>query len=88
VLASLDSRPAAQLRARAFFAAGELHAPKRWLASCFCKTRATCAAWPCLPRSRPPPTSPTSAVQWLRRALAIDPYDPEARALAERFLPR
>jgi len=35
VLATLDSRPAAQLRARAHFAAGELRPPRRWLASCF-----------------------------------------------------
>ena len=31
---------------------------------------------------------PGRAAEWLRRALAIDPYDPEARSIAERLVRR
>jgi hypothetical protein len=88
VLASLDSRPAAQLRARALFAAGELRAAEALARILLLQDPRDVRSLALLAEIASAANQPDSAVQWLRRALAIDPYDPEARALAERFLPR
>jgi tetratricopeptide (TPR) repeat protein len=87
VLAALDSRAAARLRARALLAAG------RWSAA---ETLArilvgddprdirslTLLAEVALARG-----AESAAADWLRRALAINPYDTESRALLDRMAP-
>jgi len=62
VLATLDSRPGrAASRARRTLPPESLGPPRRWLASCFCRTRVTYAAWACSPRSRPLRNQPSRA---------------------------
>ena len=88
VLASLDSRPAAQLRARALFAAGELRAAEALARILLLQDPRDVRSLALLAEIASAANQPGKAGEWLRRALAIDPYDPEARALAERLLPR
>jgi tetratricopeptide (TPR) repeat protein len=85
VLSSLDSRPAAQLRARALFAAGELRAAEALARILLLQDPRDVRSLALLAEIASAANQPGKAGEWLRRALAIDPYDPEARAIAERF---
>ena len=87
VLASLDSRPAAQLRARAHFAAGELRAAEALARILLLQDPRDVHSLALLARIASAGGQPSKAGEWLRRALAIDPYDPEARSIAERIWP-
>jgi hypothetical protein len=85
VLADLDSRPAAELRARCHFAEGDL-AGAEGLARLLLHDRPddvrslTLLAETALARA-----SAQDARQYLGLALAADPYDPEARAVLARL---
>ncbi len=85
VLAQIDSRPAAELRARCHFAAGDM-AGAEGLARLLLHDRPddvrslTLLAETALARA-----SAEDARQYLGRALAADPYDPEARAVLARL---
>ena len=85
VLASLDSRPAAQLRARAHFAAGELRAAEALARILLLQDPRDLRSLALLAEIASTDNQPGKAGEWLRRALAIDPYDPEARSIAARI---
>ena len=86
VLAALDSRPAAQLRARAHFAAGELRAAEALARILLLQDPRDVRSLALLAEIASAENQPERVGEWLRRALAIDPYDPEARSIAERVL--
>ena len=88
VLAALDSRPAAQLRARAHFAAGEFRAAEALARILLVQDPRDLRSLALLAEIASADNQPGRAGEWLRRALAIDPYDPEARSIAERLLTR
>jgi tetratricopeptide (TPR) repeat protein len=77
VLAALDSRPAAQLRARAHFAAGELRAAEALARILLVQDPRDLRSLALLAEIASADNQPGRAGEWLRRALAIDPYDPE-----------
>jgi hypothetical protein len=85
VLATLDSRPAAQLRARAHFAAGELGAAEALARILLLQDPRDVRSLGLLAEIASAENQPSRAGEWLRRALAIDPYDSEARSIAERI---
>ena len=85
VLATLDSRPAAQLRARAHFAAGELRAAEALARILLLQDPRDLRSLALLAEIASTEGQPGRAGEWLRRALAINPYDPEARSIAERI---
>lgn len=88
VLAALDGRPAAALRARAHFVAGELAAAEALARISLAQDGAhatdigslTLLAEIAMSRGQP-----SDARAWLQRALASDAYDPEARAALARL---
>jgi hypothetical protein len=88
VLAALDSRPAAQLRARAHFAAGEVRAAETLARILLLQDPRDLHSLALLAEIAFADHQPGKAREWLRRALAINPYDPEARSIAERVLSR
>jgi len=88
VLAALDSRPAAQLRARAHFAAGEFRAAEALARILLVQDPRDLRSLALLAEIASADNQPGRAGEWLRRALAIDPFDPEARSIAERIRPR
>jgi hypothetical protein len=88
VLAALDSRPAAQLRARAHFAAGEIRAAEALARILLVQDPRDVRSLALLAEIAFADHQPGKAREWLRRALAINPYDPEARSIAERVLSR
>jgi len=88
VLATLDSRPAAQLRARAHFAAGELRAAEALARILLLQDPRDVRSLALLAEIASAENQPGRTGEWLRRALAIDPYDPEARSIADRVRPR
>jgi len=84
LLGTVDTRAATQLRARAYFIDGDLAAAES-LARVLLqdeqdRASLTLMAEIALARGRG-----EDARDWLRRALAIDPYDPEARAAMSRL---
>ncbi|HJX65440.1 MAG TPA: hypothetical protein VJ860_15975 [Polyangia bacterium] len=85
VLAALASRPAAQLRARAHFAAGELRAAEALARILLLQDPRDLRSLALLAEIASTEGQPGRAGEWLRRALAINPYDPEARSIAERI---
>ena len=85
VLASLESRPAAQLRARAHFAAGEVRAAAALARILLAQDPRDVRSLALLAEIASAEHQPGRAGEWLRRALAIDPYDPEARSIAARI---
>jgi tetratricopeptide (TPR) repeat protein len=87
VLASLDSRSAAQLRARAHFVAGKLRVAEALARILLLQDPRDVRSLALLAQIASAGGQPDRAGEWLRRALAIDPYDPEARSIAERILP-
>lgn len=87
VLASLDSRSAAQLRARAHFVAGKLRVAEALARILLLQDPRDVRSLALLAQIASAGGQPGRAGEWLRRALAIDPYDPEARSIAERIVP-
>jgi len=85
VLASLASRPAAALRARAHFAAGELAAAESLARILLLQEPRDLRSLTLLAELAATRGDGEQAVAWLRQALAIDPYDAEARSLAQRL---
>ena len=85
VLAGLDSQPATQLRSRAHFAAGELRAAETLARILLAQNPRDVRSLALLAEIAAGRGQPDRAVERLRQALAIDPYDPEARSLAERM---
>jgi hypothetical protein len=85
VLAGLNSRPAAQLRARAHFAAGESQAAEALARVLLFQDPRDLRSLALLAEIEASRGHPAQAATRLRQALAIDPYDPEARSLLERI---
>jgi hypothetical protein len=85
VLSSLASRPAAQLRARAHFAVGELRAAETLARILLAQDPRDVRSLALLAEIAAGQGQRDQAVQRLRQALTLDPYDPEARSLAERI---
>jgi hypothetical protein len=87
VLMALDSRPAVELRARAELAAGELGAAEGLGRILVDADPHHVPGFTLLAEIAVARGQSTRAADWLRRSLALDPYDPEARALAARLQP-
>ena len=85
VLASLASRPAAHLRARAYFAAGEPAAAETLARIMLAQDPRDLRSLTLLAEIAAMRGQVDQAADRLRQALAIDPYDAEARSLAERL---
>jgi len=85
VLAALDSRAAAQLRARAMFAAGRLPAAEALARILVADDARDVRSLTLLVEVALAHGDRPLAATWLRRALAVDPYDAEAQALLERI---
>ena len=88
VLASLDSRPAAHLRARAHFAAGEPAAAETLARILLAQEPRDVRSLTLLAEIAAARGQVNQATEHLRRALAINPYDVEARSLSERLVRR
>jgi predicted Zn-dependent protease len=84
---AIDSRPAVQLRARAELAAGELGAAESLGQILVDADAHDVQGLTLLAEIAAARGQPTRAADWLRRSLAVDPYDPEARALVARLQP-
>jgi hypothetical protein len=87
VLMAIDSRPAVQLRAHAELAAGELGAAESLGQILVDADVHDVQGLTLLAEIAAARGQPTRAADWLRRSLAVDPYDPEARALVARLQP-
>ena len=85
VLSSLDSLPAAQLRARAHFVAGEHRAAEGLAHILLLQDPRDIRSLALLAEIAVAEGQPGKAGEFLRRALAIDPYDSEAHALVDRL---
>jgi len=85
VLASLDGRGAAALRARAYFVAGDDAAAEALAQISLAQDAADRESLTLLAEIALSRGQRTDARAWLQRALAIDPYDPEARAALARL---
>jgi hypothetical protein len=85
VLEGLASRAAAQLRARAHFVAGERSAAEALAHVLLVQDPHDVRSLVLLAESSAGRGQAAQAVAWLRRALAIDPYDAEARSLLDRL---
>lgn len=85
VLSSLDSRPAAQLRARAHFATGQLAAAESLARILVGQDPRDVRSLTLLAEIAVASGEPSRAGEWVRRALEIDPYDSEARSVVERI---
>jgi len=84
VLAALDSRAAAELRARALFAAGRLSAAESLARILVGDDERDVRSLSLLAEVALARGDRRSAAQWLRRALSIEPYDAEAQSLLDR----
>jgi len=85
VLSDLDSLPAAQLRARAHFVAGEHRAAEGLAHILLLQDPRDIRSLALLAEIAVSESQSGKAREFLRRALAIDPYDSEARALVDRL---
>jgi len=85
VLAALDGRNAAALRARAHFVAGELAAAEALARLSLAQDGADRASMTLLAEIALARGQRSDARTWLQRALSLDPYDPEARAALARL---
>jgi hypothetical protein len=85
VLAALDGRSAAVLRARAHFVAGELGGAEALAQLSLAQDASDLGSLTLLAEIAMNRGQQTDARAWLQRALAIDPYDPEARATLARL---
>jgi len=85
VLSSLDSRPAAQLRPRAQFVAGEHSAAEGLAHILILQDPRDVRSLALLAEIAVAEGQAGRAEEFLRRALAINPYDAEARSLVDRL---
>jgi hypothetical protein len=85
VLAALDSRAAAQLRARALFAAGRLPAAEALARILIADDARDVRSLTLLAEVALARGDRSLAAAWLRRTLAVEPYDVEAQALLDRM---
>lgn len=85
VLSSLDSLPAAQLRARAHFVAGEHRAAEGLAQILLLQDPRDVRSLALLAEIAAAENQPMKARDFLRRALTVDPYDAEARSLVDRL---
>lgn len=85
VLASLGGRPAAELRARAHFVAGDWDAAEALARILAGQRREDRDSLDLLAEIAIARGQIADARGWLQRALAVDPYDPEARAALARM---
>jgi hypothetical protein len=85
VLAGLGSRSAAELRARAYFVAGEPAAAEALARILLLQEPRDLRSLVLLAELAAARGDGDQAAERLRQALAIDPYDAEARSLAERL---
>ncbi len=85
VLSSLDSRAAAELRARAYFVAGARGAAESLARILVGANPRDVRGLTLLAEIAAADGEAGRAGEWLRRALAVDPYDIEARALVARL---
>lgn len=88
VLAGLDSAAAARLRARAHFVAGEHRAAETLARILLAGNPRDVHSLVLLAEVAFTDGRAEQGTQWLRRALAIAPFDAEAQSLAERVLAR
>lgn len=86
VLLGLDSRPAVQLRARAALAEGQLGAAEGLARLLVDVDERDVRSLTLLAEIAEARGDATRAVGWVRRSLAIDPYDAEALALVDRLV--
>ena len=85
VLDALDTRPAAALRARAHFVAGDFAAAEGLAQILLQQDAADRSSLTLLAELALARGQPSDARDWLHRALAVDPWDPEARAALGRL---
>jgi hypothetical protein len=85
VLSTLDSGAALQLRARSHFAAGELAAAEALALTGVDTNAHDVRSLALLAQIAFASGHPDPGVTWLRRALDVDPTDPESRALLNRI---
>jgi tetratricopeptide (TPR) repeat protein len=85
VLSNLDSRPAAELRARAHFVAGEHRAAEGLAQILLLQDPRDVRSLALLAEIAVAEGQPGRAGQLLRRALAINPYDGESLSIVERL---
>ena len=85
VLSGLDSLPAAQLRARAHFVAGERRAAEGLAKILLLQNPRDVRSLALLAEIAVAESQPVKARDFLRRALTVDPYDSEARSLVDRL---
>jgi tetratricopeptide (TPR) repeat protein len=85
VLAALDSRAAAQLRARALLAAGRPPAAEALARILIADDARDVRSLTLLADVALARGDRSLAAAWLRRALAVEPYDVEAQALLDRI---
>jgi len=85
VLENLSSRSAAELRARAHFVAGETSAAEALAHVLLAQDPRDVRSLVLLAESSAARRQPAQALAWLRQALAVDPYDAEARSLLDRI---
>ena len=85
VLSALDSRAAAELRARALFAEGRLSAAESLARILVGDDQRDVRSLTLLAEVALARGNRSLAAGWLRRALAIEPYDAEAQALLDRM---
>jgi len=85
VLAALDSRAAAGLRARAWLAAGRLTAAEALARILITDDARDVRTLTLLAEGALARGDRAQAAGWLRRAVSVDPYDAEAESLLERI---
>jgi tetratricopeptide (TPR) repeat protein len=85
VLATLDSRAAAQMRARAFVVAGESAAAESLALILVDSDPHDVRSLALLAQLAIAAGDARVGAQWLERALVADPYDPESRAVLEHL---
>src|SRR5262249_31187575 len=85
VLAALDSRAAAQLRAPALFASGRLPAAQALARILVADDARDVRSLTLLAEVALARGDRARAAAWLRQALAVDPYDAEAQALLDQL---
>lgn len=85
VLSRLSSRAAAALRARALFVAGELKAAEALSLVLLAQDPRDHRTLCLLAESAASTGHLAQALTWLRQAVAIAPYDPQVRSLAQRI---
>ncbi len=85
VLSTLNNRAAAQLRARAYFAAGEPAAAESLARTLIAADSEDVRSLALLAQLAIVRGQTAAGATWLRRALDVDPYDPESRAVLHQI---